>query len=526
MALFFMIRNYLRISPNSGNSIYLKGGVFLSFQDSHFKSMIKNLRYPQDYLSIIQNGLSLNELPSKKVTIVGAGMAGLVAGYQLIKAGHDVTILEGNGRVGGRVYTRRSPFTNGNYLDMGAMRIPTDHELTMSYINKWQLDLQPFINDSPNDLIYVNGVKVRASEYAKNPQVLEYPLMPSEKRKTASEILIEAIQPFLIQYKNSTNEQKIKLRKAFDYYSMGDLLRYNPFGENLSANAITKVKTLLGFEGFPEFAFVAILKDILGSVFLGDNQFFQIKGGSDRLPYKFYQAIKDNVLLNQKVTRILQKRNNIEVNTIDTKKREKNTFSSDYILIALPFSVLQFINIEPYDTFSFEKWRAIREIHYAPSVKVGIEFSERFWEKEGIKGGKLTTDLPNRFAHYPSHGIGEAGPAVMLASYNWEDNAQLWDSLAPTHRVQEALQGLSKVHGNKVYDYFMNGTSFSWTRNPFSAGCFTLFRPHQFSELSGKIKAAEGRYHFAGEHTSNFHGWMEGAVESGLRAAYEIHMRT
>ncbi|MBM7583796.1 monoamine oxidase [Bacillus pakistanensis] len=497
----------------------------MSIQNIYLKSMFRGLTYPLDHLSIIEKGLPFNDLPLKTVTIVGGGMAGLVAGYQLIKAGHDVTILEGNSRIGGRIFTKRSPFTNGNYLDMGAMRVPTGHELTMSYIKKWQLELQPFINDSPNDLIYVNGVRVRASEYMKNPQILEYPLMPSEQRKTASEILIEAIQPFLIQYKNSTDEQKLKLRKAFDHYSMGDLLRYNPFGENLSANAITKVKILLGFEGFPEFAFMAILKDILGSVFLGDNQFFQIRGGSDRLPYKFYQSIKDHVLLNQKVTQIQQAQNNIVVNTIHNKNGEKSTFLSDYILIAIPFSVLQFINIEPHDTFSFDKWRAIREIHYAPSVKVGIEFGERFWEKEGIEGGKLTTDLPNRFAHYPSHGIGEDGPAVMLASYCWEDNAQLWDSLSPPQRVQEALQGLSMVHGEKVYDHFMNGTSFSWTRNPFSAGCFTLFRPHQYSELSEKIKAVEGRFHFAGEHTSNFHGWIEGAVESGLRAAFEIHMR-
>ena len=81
--------------------------------------------------------------PSKKIIILGAGMAGLVAGYELTQLGHDVTILEARARPGGRVHTLREPFSDGLYAEEGAARIPTNHDLTLKYVNLLQLPLEP-----------------------------------------------------------------------------------------------------------------------------------------------------------------------------------------------------------------------------------------------------------------------------------------------------------------------------------------------------------------------------------------------
>ena len=67
--------------------------------------------------------------------------------------GHNVKIIEANNRVGGRVYTLRAPFTDGLYLDVGAMRIPESHYLVLEYIQKFGLTIQPFINETPEDII-------------------------------------------------------------------------------------------------------------------------------------------------------------------------------------------------------------------------------------------------------------------------------------------------------------------------------------------------------------------------------------
>jgi monoamine oxidase len=110
-------------------------------------------------ISIIRNGLPKTQIP-KKIIIVGAGMAGLVAASLLKQAGHHVTIIEACERVGGRVYTLRADFSDGQYLEAGAMRIPHTHLLTLEYIKKFQLPVNRFINSTPNDIIYLRGIKV------------------------------------------------------------------------------------------------------------------------------------------------------------------------------------------------------------------------------------------------------------------------------------------------------------------------------------------------------------------------------
>ena len=99
-------------------------------------------------LSIVQNGLQPQAAHPKKVLIVGAGMAGLTAGYELQHAGHDVTILEATQRVGGRILTIREPFSQGLYGEAGAMRLPVIHDLTQTYIKKFGLQVMPFTKAS------------------------------------------------------------------------------------------------------------------------------------------------------------------------------------------------------------------------------------------------------------------------------------------------------------------------------------------------------------------------------------------
>ena len=82
--------------------------------------------------------------PAKKVLILGAGMAGLVAAYELTQLGHDVTILEARTRAGGRVHTLREPFSDGLYAEEGAARIPDNHDLTLKYVRLFDLGLEPF----------------------------------------------------------------------------------------------------------------------------------------------------------------------------------------------------------------------------------------------------------------------------------------------------------------------------------------------------------------------------------------------
>lgn len=479
------------------------------------------LKYPDDMLSIIREGLKPST--SKRIIIIGAGMSGLVAASTLKEAGHDIVILEGNKRIGGRVYTVRKPFTSGNYMDAGAMRIPDNHRLVFEYIRKFKLAFQPFQNSSSKDLFLVNNILVTRKQYEADPDILQYPLPESERGKTASELFLEATKPFIDLYNNSEHSEQLKLIKQYSNYSVGQFLSNNPFGKSLSLNAIRKINVILGIEGFPEFSFVDILKDIIFPIFRKETKFYEIRGGNDRLPYSFMGDLQSHIYMNQKVTRIIQSESGVVVQTVNPLDGTGREYQADYVIVTIPFTVFQFIDVVPYNSISFKKWQAIREVTNIPSVKIGIEFRSRFWEE--MNYGNIVSDLPTRFTYMPSHDIGSSKPGVMLASYSWGQNALLWNSKSKEAIISEVLKDLSRVYGNRVYTELLNYFVYNWSRNPFSAGCFTLYTPGQAADIGDYVRTPEGRIHFAGEHTSSFHGWIEGAVESGIRVAHEVNGR-
>jgi monoamine oxidase len=463
--------------------------------------------------SIIQNGLLPASSP-KKILIIGAGMAGLVAAYELQKAGYEPCILEARQRVGGRIYTLREAFSHGLYAEVGAMRIPRSHDLTMAYVEKFGLKVSPFTMDNANTFVFIHGKRYRKSAVMAEPDLLEFDTHPHERGKSYQVLWDTALKPLYALLADQSKDGWSEIIARYDEYSTREFLEYSGWSEG----AIEMFGLMADQEGIMNASFLELFREEAGEYY---TNMVSIDGGMDQLPNAFLPEINHRIHYGAKMVAIDQDSDSVTVHYQTAAGRRSLT--GDYAIVTTPFPVLR--HIEALKPFSRHKQRAIRQLHYDTSAKILFQFRRRFWEEvDGIFGGGSTTDLPIRAVYYPDHGR-ETGRGVMLASYTWGEDAQRWGSLPAHDRITQALENLAEIHPQAI-DEFEVGTSYKWHDDEFAGGAFALFDPSQQTLLHDHIMAPEGRIHFAGEHTSLAHAWIQGAIESGLRAATEISMPT
>ncbi|MFF9347302.1 flavin monoamine oxidase family protein [Streptomyces sp. NPDC014734] len=145
-------------------------------------------------------------------------------------------------------------------------------------------------------------------------------------------------------------------------------------------------------------------------------------------------------------------------------------------------------------------------------------------EAAHVIGGGSATDNPNRFMFQPSHPVEGSAGGVVLASYSWSDDALKWDSLDDDERYPHALGGVQDVYGQRIEVFYTGvGATQSWMRDPYAYGEASVLLPGQHTELFADVRSVEGPLHFAGCHTSIKPAWIEGALESAVRTALEVH---
>jgi monoamine oxidase len=464
-----------------------------------------------DIVAIVRGGLGRPQSPPKRVVIVGAGMAGLVAAYELQRAGHDPIVLEAQSRIGGRVLTLREPFAPGLYAEAGAMRIPRSHALTLAYVDAFGLTTRPFTMNNPRAYIHVGGRRLRAEDTERDPDALGFEMAAHERGQPIGRLWAEALRPITSALEAQGQSAWPDIVERYDEYSVREFLEASRWSEG----AIEAFGLLFNYEALMNSSFLELLREEVGEYY---TNLLQIEGGADRLPHALYREIAPRVRLGAKMVAVDQTPDSVIVHYQTLAGRAQQR--ADYAIITVPFSVLR--HIEVLKPFSRAKQRAIRQLRYDASAKIFIQCRRRFWEDDdGIVGGGTVTDLPVRNVYYPEHGR-ETGRGVLLASYTWSEDAQRWGSLSPSDRIAQALENVAVIHP-QIADCFEAGASKMWHDDEFAGGAFALFDPGQQTLLHEHIIAPEGRIHFAGEHASLAHAWIQGAIESGLRAAKEVH---
>ena len=467
--------------------------------------------YYAHYLDLIRDGLPPRSGLPQKVIVVGAGMAGLVAAFELLRAGHDPLILEARGRIGGRLYTLREPFSAGLYAEAGGMRIPKSHKLTLAYLEKFDLPTLPFRMGNDQTYCYLHGQHRRMGEALSDPGNLGFELAPHELGKSVFQLWEQALEPFRQQIREQDAAAWEMIHATQDEFSVGEYLEKLGWSQGL----IEMFGLLSNQEAIMNSSFLELLREELGDTY---TDMIQIGGGMDRLPAAFMSALGERIRFGAKVFALDQSPDGVTVHYQNAAGRFK--VQGDRAILTIPFAVMR--HVETLKPFSNAKQRAIRQLHYDASAKIFFQCRERFWEDEGIFGGGTVTDLPVRNIYYPEHGR-QTGRGVLLASYTWGEDAQRWGSLSPQDRLSQALENVALIHP-RVLETYETGASVMWHDDEFAGGAFALFDPGQQTQLHAAIIAPEGRYHFAGEHASLGHAWIQGAIESGCAPRQEVSL--
>ncbi|XP_056397711.1 uncharacterized protein LOC130293234 [Hyla sarda] len=463
-----------------------------------------------ELLDIAKNGLSgTKTVHRKNIVIVGAGMAGLSAAKTLQDAGHRVTVLEADSRVGGRVRTHRDP--EGWYAELGPMRLPESHRIVREYIRKLNLKLRPFLSSDEDTFYLFNNVKKLDKDVMKEPNLFGFDLSPNEEKKSVDDLYYSLINKVIAKAHGNCSE----LMDEFDQASRQSFLVDEG---HLSAGAIQMIGHYKNANGN---FFISFLESAM-SMFNG-SRLDEIIGGFDQLPQALASLLGNVIRLNSTVVKVMQKHKSVVVHYRKNKSSALTSISADYVLITSTARATRRIAFSP--PLSNDKYNALSFVHYTSATKILLSCNERFWEKDGIVGGKSTTDRPSRNIYYPSHNFTN-GRGVLLASYTLEDDSRFFLALSDEDCVDVVLEDLSIIHKRSKEELRKLCPKFvvkKWSLDPYSMGAFAFFTPYQFGDMYEWLSKPEGRIYSAGEHTSFPHGWIDTAIKSGLKAARDIH---
>src|SRR5262245_457620 len=276
---------------------------------------------------------------SKKVIIIGAGLAGLSAAYELIQAGHDVTVLEARTRPGGRVYTLRDPFAEGLYAEAGAARIPDHHRFTLKYAELFGLTHDHFEPPDLPSVYYAAGkrIQVRPGQKVEWP----YDLTAEERALGVNGMRQKYIWSMLNELGDVSDPSwpSPEMLKKYDQMNRFDFWR--------SRGASPEAVTLLSLGGIddrvePRSALVMLRNQALNQKL---NGYYKIRGGNDLLPKAFAARLSEKIHYAAPVVRIEQSAQ--DVKAVFLHAGAYHTLTGDYLICAVPFTVQKNIEVAP-----------------------------------------------------------------------------------------------------------------------------------------------------------------------------------
>lgn len=454
--------------------------------------------------------------PSKSanVVVIGAGLAGLTCAYRLQQAGVHATVYEASARLGGRCWTRRADFAEGQVAEHGGELIDQSHTKIRQLAQELRLPLDNLLAAEPNGtdpFYYFDGEFYTYREAVSDLKQIW---------KTLHRDLSEAGYPTL--YNNVTPRGA-----ALDQISIADWIEasvpgglnsrlgqlldvaYNiEYGAEIDQQSALNLLYLLGYNSPGQF-----------SLFGASNEKYHVRGGNDQIAAALAAQLASGIQFN---TALVAAARTASGRYALTLQMGASTFESvaDQVVFALPFSILREAVDLTNAQFSPLKTTAIQQLAMGRNSKLNVQFSSRVWNALG-NNGDTYADTGYQVTWEVTRA--QRGTGGILVDYSGGAIADTFGSGTPAQRAQEFLDQIDPVlpglknawNGKATVDY--------WPGNPFTRGSYSFWKVGQYTLFAGVEGEQEGNAHFCGEHTSiDAQGYLEGAVETGERAAAEV----
>ncbi len=443
--------------------------------------------------------------PSRQVLVLGAGLAGLAAAYELSKAGYAVTLLEARSRPGGRVLTYRDPFADGLYAEMGAEYVDAADEFDHRYCKEFGLKV---MTAKLYDAIFVRGKKLKMESFKQNKEMLPYAGTEGGKLFGQEAGYLKRLLD-LIQDPDKLPPEILKL----DNLSVVDLLLQEGAPEDILA-LYTYTQATESTARPQEMSALAMVRSHRRT-FNENTDEGRILGGNDQLPKALARALSDKILYNRPVRKIAHDKDGAEV-WFDEGGAVRS-LRTPRLVIAIPFKVLRDVEITP--SFSPIKMKCIQTLAYGQVMKIAMQYRRRFWDEPGSLGQRVFTDtLLRRVYHFS---VDQPGPRGILMSFTSGADAEKLGRMPESDRLRLALEESTRIWPEAPL-YWEGGAAKYWNEDPWMRGSYSFSGVGQARDFLEVARAPEGRVHFAGEHTSIHRASMNGALESGVRVAEEI----
>lgn len=493
---------------------------------------------PAQAFDLPANGI--HDGKGRKVIVLGAGLAGMTAAYELGKLGYDCTVLEARSRSGGRVWTIRggttetemdnatlrpsqtSKFESGLYFNGGAARIPHHHQLTLQYCRELGVPLEMFNGNNEAAYLFHDGgtgplanKRMRIKEYHNDMRGYTTELLAKSLDQGAldQQLTKEDVEKLVDFLKNEgdlnaahlykgTNRRGYKTDAApgagstpgdmTDPYGLTDLLR----------------------SGFMQ----PVFYNVGDYVYEQQTTLMQPVGGMDAIPKALEKKLAGKILFNAPVKELRKTETGVRV--VYEKDGKPVEAVAEFCVCTLPLPVLKKLNSDLSGTMK----RATDFIPYINTGKIGLQFKRRFWEEDDyIYGGISRTNLDINQIWYPSFGF-QGKKGVLIGYYNFYSRAEAVGAMSIAEREKLALAQGTKIHPQYPAE-FDNSFSLAWQRIPYSEGGWATYDDATRRKYYPALLEPDGNIYFAGEHTTYLTAWMAGAFTSARRTVEALHAR-